>query len=529
VNQRQVSPYPNPYDFVPLEGQPTLIPAASLALTTGLCGVIELTIRTLTPLVIHQEPGRYNRQQVYEFANLGGRPAIPATSLKGMLRSVHEVLTNSTMGLVKEREPYRGRMPPGYLPGERMAQEARSAPRLLDRQLPARITPSEALFGAVGGKGDSSVGFAGRLFIDDLVLPDHTLRRLEIWRPRGGMPKPTHESFYFEPGRRQVLGRKFYYHQDYRAAMEIYRRERARASEPRTVEAIPEGTGLTGRLRFINLREEELGDLIYALALKDQLAHKLGFGKPLGLGSVRITVDNLRVEPLGEHQIPARLLSYDEEAQLLDRTVDVTSLRDDALARWQARPQGKLSYDAFSTIARWQDRQIYVYPDYDFWQSERGRPNKMTLAAYQGRSSTYPRSTSAAPATSPPPSSAAPAGSAVPPPPSAPAAASSSAAAATGQASTGQPPAQPAEPPRPIDLRKLGTLSLSGEPALIGPDGKRYLLDTASAPREVLVALISRGRTGEELRARFSPERVRIDGRNTNVARNVEPAEEGDA
>ena len=395
--------FQNPYNFVPLEGQPSLLQAASLALSTGLCGELCLTLNTLTPLVIHQEPGRASRQRVYEFAHLGGQAAIPATSFKGMLRSVHEVVTNSTLGLIKEREFYRNRIVPSYLPGERMATAAGGLPRLLDRRLPVRITPSEALFGAVGGKGDDSVGFAGRLLLEDLALPPGTLKQIEIWRPKGGMPKPAHDSFYFQPGNRLILGRKFYYHQDHRQAMAIYARQRARASEQRTVEAVPEhsslGDGL--RLRFINLSEEELADLTYTLILEDHLAHKLGFGKPLGLGSLRITIAQLLVEPLLDG-IPARLLSYDDKPHLVDRTADVAALRDDALSRWQARPQGQLSYAAFSAIARWQTRQLYIYPDYGFWQSERNQPSKTTLAEFQGRSSLYAQPTPLAAAVPPP-------------------------------------------------------------------------------------------------------------------------------
>ncbi|MCW5907198.1 MAG: TIGR03986 family CRISPR-associated RAMP protein [Chitinophagales bacterium] len=42
------------------------------------------------------------------------------------------------------------------------------------------------------------------------------------------------------------------------------------------------------RLRFENLTSEELGALLFALELPDGCAHKLGMGKPLGLGSVHI-------------------------------------------------------------------------------------------------------------------------------------------------------------------------------------------------------------------------------------------------
>jgi CRISPR-associated protein (TIGR03986 family) len=52
---------------------------------------------------------------------------------------------------------------------------------------------------------------------------------------------------------------------------------------------INKGTVFRGRIRFENLSKVELGALLFALDLPDGLAHKLGMGKPLGLGSVKIT------------------------------------------------------------------------------------------------------------------------------------------------------------------------------------------------------------------------------------------------
>jgi CRISPR-associated protein (TIGR03986 family) len=52
---------------------------------------------------------------------------------------------------------------------------------------------------------------------------------------------------------------------------------------------INKGAVFRGRIRFENLSKVELGALLFALDLPDGLAHKLGMGKPLGFGSVKIT------------------------------------------------------------------------------------------------------------------------------------------------------------------------------------------------------------------------------------------------
>ncbi len=51
---------------------------------------------------------------------------------------------------------------------------------------------------------------------------------------------------------------------------------------------IKAGVRFEGTIRFDNLRPEELGALLAALRLPEGCAHRLGMGKPLGLGSVKI-------------------------------------------------------------------------------------------------------------------------------------------------------------------------------------------------------------------------------------------------
>ncbi len=57
------------------------------------------------------------------------------------------------------------------------------------------------------------------------------------------------------------------------------------------IQAIPPNTFFTGRIRFDNLSPEELGALLCALNLPEGCCHKIGMGKPLGLGSVQVTTE----------------------------------------------------------------------------------------------------------------------------------------------------------------------------------------------------------------------------------------------
>ncbi len=500
--------YRNPYDFVPLEEEPSrLTPEAQARLSQaqigGLCGMIRFTLEVLTPLCIHQNPGEPNRQRQYTFAHLGEQPTLPATSLKGMLRGVHEAVTNSTLGLLKSearRGWYRRRMPASYLPGEYLTQ----------------LTPSEALFGIVGGKGDDSVGYAGRLLLADLHVEAKKLQPQNVSRPQGGQPKPEHEAFYFERERSgAILGRKFYYHQqDYRQVLEVYATDRRMPVI--TVAAVHPGTRMAGTLRFFNLQEDELAALVYTLILEDGLAHKLGYGKPLGLGSVRISITRLEVEPAAS--TPARFLNYAvDEPAMEDWCSRVATLRDSARAAWFARPQGQPSYAAFTAIARWPQTENFVYPDFGFFRSERNTPSKTPLWIYQGRTTRHPAgatsgtvSRSDLPAKQPDvlnKSDNEPVQKSIPDP-------------------VKQQPI-PTGPRQVVDLRPVGQIAAGadGELFVLGVDGKRYLLTPESAPRAVLRDLFDHLRKGKSPQVRYRPERQKIDKKNRNVALDVEPLE----
>jgi hypothetical protein len=55
------------------------------------------------------------------------------------------------------------------------------------------------------------------------------------------------------------------------------------------VNMVSENEIFQSRIRFENLTDVELGALLFALDLPDGCAHKLGMGKPLGLGTIKIT------------------------------------------------------------------------------------------------------------------------------------------------------------------------------------------------------------------------------------------------
>jgi CRISPR/Cas system CSM-associated protein Csm3 (group 7 of RAMP superfamily) len=121
-----------------------------------------------------------------------------------------------------------------------------------------------------------------------------------------GRPKPHHGAFYFKSKSFKkfpdaeitglnadkafvikggaLAGRKRYLHGKWIA-------NKGTTFQP--ISAIDAGAIFKFKISFTNLSDDELNMLLFAITLKDGWAHKLGFGKALGLGSVRLSIHNL--------------------------------------------------------------------------------------------------------------------------------------------------------------------------------------------------------------------------------------------
>lgn len=194
---------------------------------------------------------------------------------------------------------------------------------------PEGICPACALFGTGFYKGRVSFGFAfPREASDPQFLNDGnyiTLPLLESPRPTWAMPRrqifstdttKTPNKQKSDQGKASettsdhhttamkghdvnedkgdlVPGRKFYvHHQGWKRVVENSPNEN-KTKNNRSVQAIAPEQEFTFEVRFENLRDWELGLLIYSLNLEPGMAHKLGMAKPLGFGSVDISVEKV--------------------------------------------------------------------------------------------------------------------------------------------------------------------------------------------------------------------------------------------
>ena len=95
-----------PYNFIPLENK--IVPACEDA-SALYSGVITCSLETVTPLFVGGPSNRdKNDKSPREFLRINDKPAIPGTTFKGMLRSVVEILSNSSMSKVSHAPiPFR--------------------------------------------------------------------------------------------------------------------------------------------------------------------------------------------------------------------------------------------------------------------------------------------------------------------------------------------------------------------------------------------------------------------------------------
>lgn len=115
----------NPYNFVPVEYKKkstAVLPSAADKIT----GVINCSLYTRGPIAILDTEHKdvINEHSQYSFMkNVNGQYMIPASSIRGMIRSVHEVVTNSCFATVKEDSYITARSNSPYMPAILMKEK----------------------------------------------------------------------------------------------------------------------------------------------------------------------------------------------------------------------------------------------------------------------------------------------------------------------------------------------------------------------------------------------------------------------
>jgi hypothetical protein len=176
-----------------------------------------------------------------------------------------------------------------------------------------RLCPACRTFGWVAA--DATPGAAARAFRsrvrfssapferDALQSTEHTLEILSTPKPttirfylvpkNGEMEKQRREELIdYDSARSELRGRKFYRRRDSAA---LGGAERTGQNRTLRDHLEPRKQSRPFEIVFQNLAPLELGALLWSLELEPGWAHRLGYGKPLGLGSVEIAVEDAAV------------------------------------------------------------------------------------------------------------------------------------------------------------------------------------------------------------------------------------------
>ncbi|SHF45178.1 CRISPR-associated protein [Caldanaerobius fijiensis DSM 17918] len=151
--------------------------------------------------------------------------------------------------------------------------------------------------------------FATRVFFEDAELDESFIGK-DIFCERSytkvlSTPKPTSFQLYLEQNYdlnmgydikklnhwesdAKIRGYKLYWHKRL-ANWKLDGRNNINMKVLNEITPIKEHVKFKGRISFENLSDIELGALLFAISLPHNCYHKLGLGKPLGLGSVKIT------------------------------------------------------------------------------------------------------------------------------------------------------------------------------------------------------------------------------------------------
>ncbi len=273
----------NPYDFVPLLDKVTREAPLTHHKFQQHRGTIRCRLTAFTPIFIPatQAAGSTQRFIISRYNN-ADLPIIPGSSLKGVIRTVAEAISLSCIGLSGElfnnygqlQGDYRGMISKDF-------ETCKSA---------AKLCPSCRLFGMVSSQSH----FLGKVAIGEARTQKGQFKMASqmILKPLMN-PHPDHIAFYLSNNR--VAGRKFYFHhlapkttiQQTEFTKTIYPLEGLDSDgNPQTIFEFD--------VSFSNLTTEEYSLLLFALFLTDEMCHKLGGGKPLGLGTVKIEALELR-------------------------------------------------------------------------------------------------------------------------------------------------------------------------------------------------------------------------------------------
>lgn len=308
-----------PYNFVPVSDTVVRPEWASLIshdvpFSDGVSGTITVQLTTKSPIFVRngysKDEGKNKTGRYQSFCHdENGNYFIPATTVKGAIRNILEIMSFGKMRIDKNMK-FMQRKQGKKLPYARTPLECLSnAHRSNDYDL------AECIFGAT----DEKSSLRGRVQFSHFYLSTSTDVERKCVTLALGSPKASYYPIYIDQsgnGRNGLIkikgNYKTYNDGGLKGWKRYLNRERVWRAEAKAdvctriyplASSNPNcGLVFEGKIRFHNLRPEELGALLSALTFhgnQNGACHQIGAAKPYGYGRVAATVTALVFHPEG--------------------------------------------------------------------------------------------------------------------------------------------------------------------------------------------------------------------------------------
>jgi CRISPR/Cas system CSM-associated protein Csm3 (group 7 of RAMP superfamily) len=341
-------------------------------------GQLEVDIIAETPLFIFatEDASSQDVREPARFAyNAQGNYIIPGSTLKGMIRNVFEALGNGCLTLFDER--YKGKNRE-----ERVDYKPKVAPSFQHCNNPTNLCIACRTFGMLGERNQGV--FLGKVNIGDALIDEERIYTYDPIYTKALMePKPYHASFYLDEKEQHIAGRKFYFHHSSKL-------EPLTESGPiyfgknlanRYIHPLDYGSEFHFKIDFTNLEADEFNALLQATVLDDKMRHKIGYGKPLGLGTIEL-------RPIRLTQIDyAKRYSTISGAGRGKTVYEGDALWDylyERLDQFAETDLVQIAMEDLTRIWRWppEPNVAYHYPDKRGWFDTRGRGKRIADTRY---------------------------------------------------------------------------------------------------------------------------------------------------
>lgn len=266
--------------------------------------------------------GKTYKHSLEDFLEDNGKYLITSSSLKGEIRNIIEIITNSCIKNVESEKLNRKDF---YTPLDLTPEEFRPCKNIENLCFACRM------FGSTGDQKsveDENISCIGKVYFTDATIDKKKAKIVADYVPLKalGTPHPTFTRFYlkdrgsYKKEGSTIRGRKFYWHHRDKIngnenSLNSIRMKGKNESDKRkkfnaSLKFLKPDNKFEFEVSFKNLTDEELGVLIYSLELENNLLHKFGKAKAFGFGSSKITIEKFLLDSKDKYRSFTK--TYDE-------------------------------------------------------------------------------------------------------------------------------------------------------------------------------------------------------------------------